>query len=127
MVSPKRILLALLLALAVSGLTTWRVSKRLSAPILMQKTVDAMYVAPARALQAGELLNADSMELVAWPGTIPIEGAFSRTTDIVGREVLFPLDKGQPILDRDLSAPGSGTGLASKDSRWHARRRLALR
>lgn len=114
MVSPKRILLALLLALAVSGLTTWRVSKRLSAPILMQKTVDAMYVAPARALQAGELLNADSMELVAWPGTIPIEGAFSRTTDIVGREVLFPLDKGQPILDRDLSAPGSGTGLASK-------------
>ena len=27
---------------------------------------------------------------------------------------LFPLAKGQPILDRDLSAAGAGTGLASK-------------
>jgi pilus assembly protein CpaB len=33
---------------------------------------------------------------------------------VLGREVLFPLDKGQPILDRYLSAPGSGTGLAGK-------------
>jgi pilus assembly protein CpaB len=33
---------------------------------------------------------------------------------VVGREVLFPLAKGQPILERDLSAPGSGTGLASR-------------
>ena len=114
MVNPKRILLALTLALAVSGLTTWRVSKKLSAPVLTQKTADAVYVAPARALQAGELLNADSMELVSWPGTVPIDGAFSRLSDVVGREVLFPLSKGQPILDRDLSAPGSGPGLASK-------------
>jgi pilus assembly protein CpaB len=28
--------------------------------------------------------------------------------------VLFPLAKGQPFLDRDLSAPGAGRGLASK-------------
>jgi pilus assembly protein CpaB len=28
--------------------------------------------------------------------------------------VLFPLDKGQPILDKYLSAPGSGMGLAGK-------------
>jgi pilus assembly protein CpaB len=60
------------------------------------------------------LLNGDSMELVPWPGAIPIDGAFSRPSDVVGREVLFPLSKGQPILDRDLSAPGSGTGLASR-------------
>jgi pilus assembly protein CpaB len=33
---------------------------------------------------------------------------------VLGREVLFPLDKGQPILDKYLSAPGSGMGLAGK-------------
>jgi pilus assembly protein CpaB len=79
-----------------------------------QKQPDARYSAPSRALQAGEVLKSDNIELVAWPGSLPIDGAFSRTADIIGREVLFPLAKGQPILDRDLSAVGSGTGLASK-------------
>jgi pilus assembly protein CpaB len=113
-VNPRRVLVALLLALAVSGLATWLLSRKLATPILILKTPNTMYAAPARELQAGELLKPDSMELVAWPGTIPIDGAFSRAEDAVGREVLFPLAKGQPILERDLSAPGTGTGLASR-------------
>ncbi len=36
------------------------------------------------------------------------------SADVLGREALFPLAKGQPVLNRGLSAPGSGTGLASK-------------
>jgi len=110
----KRILVALTLALLVSGVCTWLVSRKLSTQPATQKLPDARYAAPARALQAGEVLKADNIELVAWPGSDPIEGAFTRTVDLLGREVLFPLGKGQPILDRDLSAPGSGTGLASK-------------
>ena len=112
--NPRRVLVALMLALAVSGLATWLVSRKLATPVLILKTADTMYAAPAHPLRAGELLKPDSMELVAWPGTIPIDGAFSRTEDAVGREVLFPLEKGQPILERDLSAPGTGTGLASR-------------
>ena len=65
-------------------------------------------------LQAGEVLNADNTELVAWPASTPIDGAFPRVSDVIGREALFPLAKNQPILDRDISAPGSGRGLASK-------------
>jgi pilus assembly protein CpaB len=114
MVNPRRVLIALMLALVVSGLATWLLSRKLATPIQILRTADTMYAAPAHALQAGELLKPDSMELVAWPGTIPIDGAFSRTEDAVGREVLFPLEKGQPILERDLSAPGTGTGLASR-------------
>ena len=73
-----------------------------------------MYAAPSRALQAGEVLKAEDIELVAWPGSDPIDGAFSQAAEVIGREVLFPLGKGQPILDGDLSAAGAGTGLASK-------------
>jgi pilus assembly protein CpaB len=76
--------------------------------------VDVTYAAPARNLEAGEVLSADNIEVVAWPGTIPIDGAFGRSADVIGRVVLFPLAKSQPILDRDLSAVGSGPGLASK-------------
>jgi pilus assembly protein CpaB len=110
----RRILVALTLAFLVSGACTWLVSRKLSARPAMQKQPDARYAAPSRALQAGEVLKSDNIELVAWPGSDPIDGAFTRTVNLLGREVLFPLGKGQPILDLDLSAPGSGTGLASK-------------
>jgi pilus assembly protein CpaB len=112
--NPKRILVALMLALAVSGACTWLVSRKLTAPPATQRLRDATYIAPSMTLQAGEVLGPGNTELVAWPGNIPLDGAFSRTTDVMGRAVLFPLGKGQPILNRDLSATGSGNGLASK-------------
>ena len=112
--NPKRILVALLLALAVSGACTWLVSKKLTAPPAIQRPTDATYVAPSMALQAGEVLGSGNTELVAWPGNIPIDGAFTHPADVMGRAVLFPLGKGQPILNRDLSVEGSGNGLASK-------------
>jgi len=110
----KRILIALTLALLVSGLCTWLVARKLIATPTVQKQRDAMYVAPSHTLQAGEVLKAEDIDLVPWPASEPIEGAFSQTTGVTGREVLFPLAKGQPILDSDLSAAGAGTGLASK-------------
>jgi len=112
--NPRRILVALALALVVSGLCTWLVSKRMTAQAAAPKQENLRYAALSRPLQAGEILGPDNLATVEWPASIPLDGAFSPTADIAGRVVLFPLDKGQPVLDRDLSAPGSGTGLASK-------------
>ncbi len=112
--NPKRIIVALALALAVSGACTWTIAKRLSAPVAAQREALVRYVAPSRALEAGEVLKAEDTELVAWPGAEPIEGGFARASDVVGRAVLFPLGKGQPIVERDLSAVGSGVGLAGR-------------
>jgi pilus assembly protein CpaB len=112
--NPKRILIALVLALLVSGLCTWVVSRKLTVSHASPRPADVTYIAPSRDLEAGEVLSADKTQLVAWPGTLPIAGAFARTGDVIGRVVLFPLAKSQPILERDLSAVGSGPGLASK-------------
>jgi len=79
-----------------------------------QKQPETRYAAPSRELQAGEVLKLEDVELIAWPSGVPISGAYTHIADVLGREALFPLAKGQPVLDRDLSAPGSGTGLASK-------------
>ena len=111
--NPKRIFVALILALVVSGISTWLVARRLSAPA-PQRIANVLYVAPSRPLQAGEVLRPDNTELVTWPATAPIDSAFGRTADVMGREILYPVAKGQPILDGQLSAAGSGTGLASK-------------
>jgi pilus assembly protein CpaB len=111
-VSPRRILIALVLALFASGLCTWIVSRKLTAPPPAPPV--NRYVVPSRAIQAGEVLNPTNSELAAWPAAVPIDGAFSRLTDVNGRAVLYPLAKGQPILDRNLSAAGSGIGLATR-------------
>ncbi len=110
----KRILVALTLALSVSVLCTWLVSRRLAKPPAVQVPPDSRYAAPSRAVDAGEVLRPGDLELVTWPRSVPIEGAFPQTGETVGRETLYPLSKGQPILERDLSAAGAGTGLASK-------------
>ena len=112
--NPRRVLIALTLALLVSGACTWLLSRSLITPSTSLKTPEVGYAAPSRALQAGEVLNSANTELVAWPGSIPLEGAFARTEDLIGRSILFPLAKGQPILDRDLSASGTGIGLANR-------------
>jgi len=113
-VNPRRLLTALALAFLVSVACTWLVGRRVVAPAAPPKVADIAYVAPSRALLAGEVLRPDNTELVAWPGTIPVEGAFTRSADLMGRQVLFPLARHQPVLDRDLSAAGAGTGLASR-------------
>ena len=112
--NPKRVTFALFLALMVSGFCSWFVASKLNRHPAQQHAPDAMYVAPSRPMQAGEILKADNVELVAWPSSNPVDGAFKNSADLLGREVLFPLSKGQPIIDRDISAAGSGTGLAGK-------------
>jgi pilus assembly protein CpaB len=111
-VNPRRILIALVLALFASGLCTWIVSRKLAAPSAPLPI--SRYAVPSRTIQAGEVLNLGNTELAAWPGEVPIDGAFSRIADINGRALLFPLAKGQPIVDRDLSAIGSSMGLATR-------------
>ena len=112
--NPRRILVALTLALLVSGACTWLVSRRLSTPAAPKLHPSRQYAAPSHPLESGAVLKADDIELAQWAGSDPVEGAFDKPADLIGREVLFPLSKGQPILDRDLSVAGSGTGLAGK-------------
>ncbi len=109
----KRLSTAFMIALAVSALCTWLLSRKMGAHA-SERVPDRSYVAPARALQAGEVLKPEDLELVNWPATNVIPGAFGKKDDLVGRSVLYPIDKDQPITDKLLSAPGSGVGLAGR-------------
>ncbi len=109
----RRLSTAFIIALAVSGLCTWLLSRKMSTHA-EQRTPERRYVAPARPLQAGEILKTENLELVSWPANNPIAETFVKIDDLVGRSVLYPMDKGQPITDKFLSAAGSGIGLAGK-------------
>lgn len=110
----KRILIALALAFGVSSLSCWVVARKLVVSAAPARVPDLSFVAAARSVQPGEVLKAEDLSVVSWPGNRPVEGALTRVQDALSRQALFPIAKGEPLIDRDLSAPGSGPGLASE-------------
>jgi pilus assembly protein CpaB len=109
----RRLTIALIAALMVSGLFTFWLSKKI-AKSRPAAPVQNRYAAAAHALDAGQVLKREDISLIDWPKTIPLQGAFMKPDDVVGRAVLYPLAPGEPILDRQLSAAGSGVGLTGK-------------
>ena len=109
----RRIFLALLIALLLSGAVTFFISRKLnnhgSAPAATHR-----YVAPAHALQAGDVLKPEDLMLTDWPASIPLTKAFTKAEDLAGRAVIYPVAASQPILEGYLAAPGSGIGLTTK-------------
>ncbi len=83
------------------------------------------YVAPSRAIEAGEILSAEDLGWTSWPRESPISGAQISIDHVLGRVLLYPVGKGEPILDHDLADPGTGGGLASRIPK--GMRALALR
>jgi pilus assembly protein CpaB len=112
-VNKKRLITALFVALAISGLFTFWLSRRFAKTTHVAAPQKQLYVAAARALEAGELLKPESLQLVEWPISSPITGGFVKIEDVAGRVVLYPLAKGEPILDRHLAAVGAGVGLSA--------------
>ncbi len=70
-------------------------------------------VAAVRPLDAGATIPADALKLVDWPVQFPLEGSFTKTQDVVGRIVVFPIAANEPIRDSSLAAAGS-IGLTAK-------------
>src|ERR1035437_5137816 len=113
--NPRRLLVALLTALLLSGAATHFLTRRIngrngrSAAPATQK-----YVAASRPLPAGELLKPENLTLVDWPAKMPLPGAFSKMEDVSGRAVVYPMVARQPVLEGYLAAAGSGIGLTVK-------------
>jgi pilus assembly protein CpaB len=111
----RRLTSAFIIALLVSGVFTFwlfeKFNKHAQAPPPPPKS---QYVAAAANMEAGQVIKAESLHLVDWPANVPLQGAFTTTQPLVGRMVLYPLAAGEPILERQLSAPGAGMGLTVK-------------
>jgi pilus assembly protein CpaB len=109
----RRLIIALVLSLAGSAIFTVWLSKKFSKPSA-QNSGELHYVATAQNLQAGDVLTPATLKLTAWPSSAPLDGAFPKPDALAGRIVLYPLAAGEPILERQLAAPGSTAGLSMK-------------
>jgi pilus assembly protein CpaB len=107
----RRLITALLVAIVVSGGFTFWLSRGFrnahAAPAARQ------YVTAGQNMEAGETIRPASVVLLDWPNNTPLEGAFTKLEEVAGRTLLYPLSKGQPILERQLYT-GTGVGLSMK-------------
>jgi pilus assembly protein CpaB len=106
----RRLILALCVALVISGAFTYWLSRRFSKG---HTSTQLRYITTAKPLDAGEILIATDLKQMTWQGAA-LEGTFTRTEDVVGRTLLYPVASGQPILDKQISAVGAGTGLSTR-------------
>lgn len=109
----RRFVTALLLAGLISGSMTLWLSRRIK-QASAATTATHVYVAASRDLEAGELLKSDNLVMLQWPASVPVEGGFTKVDEVIGRSVMYPISKSEPLLNRQLVAAGSGVGLAAK-------------
>jgi len=109
----RRLASAFVIALVISGIFTLWLSQKYSKakPPAPPKN---QYVAAVANLEAGQVIRAENLRMVDWPANVPLAGAFTRPEPVIGRVVLYPLSGGEPIVDRQLSNPGAGSGLSVK-------------
>jgi pilus assembly protein CpaB len=111
----RRLTSAFIIALVVSGIFTFWLSQRYAKSAKpAPPTVKSQYVAAGANLEAGQTIKAENLRMIDWPASMPLQGAFANTQPLVGRIVLYPLAAGEPILERQLSSPGSGNGITVK-------------
>lgn len=108
----RRMMLAMLAALVISGACTFLLSRRMTkkpAP----STTGLHYLVATKPIAAGEQIEAASVKPVSWPQSSPLLGGFQSAAGLDGRTAIYPIAAGEPILNADLAAPGSGLGIAA--------------
>ncbi len=104
---------AFLLALSVSGACTWVLSRKMAAHA-EDKRPEQHYVAASKPLDAGQVIKAEDLTQVGWSSSSSLSGAFAKSEDVIGRSLLYPVEKDQPVTEKLLAASGSGAGLAGR-------------
>lgn len=109
----RRAVVALLLALLISGLCTFVLAKRVMRHAAGRPQTQP-YLTVNKAVLPGEVLRADNLTMIDWPVSLPLQDGFTRRDEVAGRAALYPIAPGQPIVAGYLAAPGSGIGLTAK-------------
>ncbi len=108
----RRLLAALFMALFGSALFTFWISKKLTRPV--DTTHRQQYVAATQDIAPGDSLQKQTLTLIDWPSDKPLDGAFAKADDLIGRTALYPVSAGEPIRARYLVTAGSGAGLSMR-------------
>jgi pilus assembly protein CpaB len=100
------------MAAIIAGGATYLVARRLQPPPVGPNMISI--VAAAKDLLPGVPLTAQDLTTIAWPENVTLPGSMRKPEDVIGRPLMVSVSAKQPLVQRDLAAPGSGYGLSGK-------------
>jgi pilus assembly protein CpaB len=107
-----RIVAVLAIALGAGGALAYGTYNYLqNVPVKTVTIPTRPVVVAATDLQLGEEVHADDLAIVQWPQESVPEGVFENPQEIVGRGLLAPIVRFEPVLNGKVAPRESGTGL----------------
>ena len=107
-----RMITAVVLAFLIAGSCTLWFSRKLSGR--SSHAAQIHYLAARKDVDAGQVLKAEDIRTIDWPSANALPGAVTKPEELVARTALYRIAAGQPILDRQLAAPGATVGLSAR-------------
>jgi pilus assembly protein CpaB len=110
----RRLLTILLVAFVIAGVCAFGVYRIVGNRMTQQVSPTTSVVSAATDLKLGTVLTQADLGVVKIEGTLP-KGAIpeQQRLSLVGRGVVTEIAQGEPIVDSNLAAAGSGGGLAA--------------
>jgi len=106
-----RALIALVVAIVIGVIASRFVYRQIQHASAVKPIPVGYVVVASRPLALGTPLTAQDLGLVVWPKGDPMEGSFSRIQDCIGRSLITPVAKNEPILEGKLAPKEAGVGL----------------
>jgi pilus assembly protein CpaB len=99
---------------AVTLVHRWLSSHASEGTVIIKDSVPmSRIVIASKDIPVGSFLTADNLAMAEWPKTTVLKGSFDSIEDLEGRVAVTRLNAGQPVLNAELAAPGSGAGLVA--------------
>src|SRR5690348_5360396 len=106
-----RALIALVVAIVIAVIASRFVYRQIQQASAVKPMPVSHVVVAARPLALGTPVTAQDLALISWPQDTPLAGSFSRVQDCIGRSVITPMSKNEPILEAKLAPKEAGVGL----------------
>ena len=97
--------------LAGGGLAYGTYNLMQNQPVKTVTTPTQPVVVAAADLAIGSEVKSEDLQVVSFPAGQSPEGTFAKTSDIVGRGLIVPVVKNEPILEAKLAPKEAGAGL----------------
>src|SRR5262249_33167582 len=100
------------MAAIIAGGATYLVARRLQPPPAGPNMISI--VAAAKELFSRVPLTRPDLTTIAFPQKLTTTSPMRKPEDVLGRPIMVSVSAKQPLVQRDLAAPGSGYGLSGK-------------
>lgn len=106
-----RALIFLVVAIVIAVIVSRFVYRQIQKASVVKPVPVAHIVVASRPLALGTPLTPQDLSLVTWPKGVPLAGSFSSIQECIGRSLITPVAKNEPILEGKLAPKAAGAGL----------------